>query len=242
MDTWFWNAGLAVAEEIGILKRCGFAGLALSWNARHKERMAACRDNGLAVCGIYTVIAIDAPPPAWLPALAELLKGTGAPVWLALTSKAHPRSDPAGDDPAADLTARIADLGAPVSFYPHGGCWLERVGDGVRLAKRLARPDVGVNFNQYHWMAVEKGKDLRPTLEAARPHLRAVTVNGSGLKPSILPLGEGDYDTPEIVKTAVALGFRGPFATQGYSIRTDIPRRLEASKNTWNAWTETLPR
>ena len=118
---------------------------------------------------------------------------------------------------------------------------MQRVGDAVRLAKRIARPDVGVNFNQYHWMAVEGGEDLGGTLAAARPHLRAVTLNGSGLKPSILPLGEGDYDTFAVARAAVELGFRGPFASQGYSIKTDVPRRLEACKKTWDAWTEKLP-
>lgn len=242
MDTWFWQANLAVAEEAALLKRLGCAGLALSWGAKHKERMAACRDNGLPVPGIYTVLSIDEPAPAWLPDLAALLKGSGANVWLALTSKTFKRSDPEGDAKAVDAAARVADLGIPVSFYPHAGFWLERVGDGVRLAGRLARPDVGVNFNQYHWMAVEGGRDLPATLEAARPHLRAVTLNGSARKASILPLGEGDYDTFAIVKAAVALGFRGPFASQGYSIRTDVPRRLEAARKTWDAWMETLPR
>ena len=242
MDTWFWRAKLSVAEEAELLGRLGCAGLALSWGAKHGERMSACRDNRLQVPGIYTVISIDAPPPPWLTELAALLKGGTTHVWLALTSKAFKRSDPEGDAKAVETAARVADLGLPVSFYPHVGFWLERVGDGVRLAGRLARPDVGVTFNQYHWMAVEGGKDLRPTLEAARPHLRAVTVNGSGLKASILPLGEGEYDTSGIVKKAVDLGFRGPFATQGYSIQADVPRRLEAAKKTWDAWTETLPR
>jgi sugar phosphate isomerase/epimerase len=247
MDTWFWaSPEIQVPDQVDLLKRLGYAGLALSWGVQHKERLAACREAGLAVPGIYTVVPIDDPAgPAWLPDVAAHLKGTGARVWLALTSKTHKRSDPAGDEAAAAVTAKLADLlnaaGLPgIAFYPHVGFWLERVADGVRLAKRAGREDVGVQFNQYHWMAVEGGKGLQATLEAARPHLRGASINGSGLKPSILPLGEGDYDTFAIVKALDGLGYAGSVASQGYSIKGDVPARLEASKKTWDGWMKLL--
>jgi sugar phosphate isomerase/epimerase len=247
MDTWFWaSPEIPVPDQVDHLKRLGYAGLALSWGVQHKERLAACRAAGLAVPGIYTVVPIDDPAgPAWLPQVAAQLQGTNALVWLALTSKKHKRSDAAGDEAAAAVVAKLADLlkdaGLPgVAFYPHAGFWLERVGDGVRLAKRAGREDVGVQFNQYHWMAVEGGQDLAATLEAARPHLRGASINGSGLKPSILPLGEGAYDTFALLKALDAVGYKGPVASQGYSIKGDVPARLEASKKTWDAWMKRL--
>ncbi len=242
MDTWFWGTpALRPAEQVELLKRLGYAGMALSWGMQHRERLEALRAAGLAMPGIYTPVSIDDPAgPAWLKDVADLAKTVDGRVWLALTSKTFKRSDPAGDEAAAAVTGKLAGFGARIAFYPHIGFWLERVGDGLRLAKRIGHAEVGLQFNQYHWMAVEGGKGLKTTLEAAAPHLQGLSINGSGLKPSILPLGEGEYDTYAVLKAAAAVGYAGPVASQGYSIKGEVPARLEASKKTWDGWMKRL--
>jgi sugar phosphate isomerase/epimerase len=110
---------------------------------------------------------------------------------------------------------------------------MEKVGDAVRLAGRANRPDVGVQFNQYHWMTADRGQDLKAALAAARPFLKGVSINGSGVVPSILPLGEGGYDVRPILQELAAIGYAGPVSHQGYSIKGDVPRRLAAAKQAW---------
>jgi len=133
------------------------------------------------------------------------IAGTGGWIWLSVSSTTRSPSDVAGDDVALSLVQRLADechaAGLPgVALYPHVGMWMERVGDAVRLAKRAARPDVGVVFNQYHWMVVEGGQNLAATLASAMPYLKDVTINGSETAPSILPLGQGAYDVASILR------------------------------------------
>ena len=253
MDTWFWEADNAnemdVPAQVALVKQLGFGGLALSWGAKHAERLASLKEAGLETPGIYVTAGIDAGTyPAHLKQCIEFMKGTGGLIWLALTAQKHRRSDPAGDDAALALVKQCADgcmaAGLPgVALYPHVGFWMEKVADAARVAKQADRPDVGVQFNQFHWMAADGGKELRKTLEDAAPHLKGVSVNGSAAAaPSILPLGEGDYDVRPILQALAELGYKGPVSHQGYSIKGDLPRRLAAAKAAWDDLVARAPR
>jgi sugar phosphate isomerase/epimerase len=239
MDTWFWNEKtLSIAEQVALLKKAGFAGMALTWGAQHAERIAALKEQNLAVPGCYINGQIDTGFSDSLAQCVKMLEGTRGRVWLALQSKAHKKSDPAGDDAALALVKRCADeckaAGLPgVALYPHVGMWMEKVGDAVRLAEKAAREDIGLQFNQYHWMTADGGRDLEGMLKAAKPHLLSVSINGSELKPSILPLSEGAYDVLPILRTLKALGFEGPIAHQGYSITGNVEPRLFAAMAKW---------
>lgn len=247
MDTWFWNTPeIPIAEQVAMLKRLGYSGMACSWGHQHAERMRALKEAGLRCSGVYTVISIDesggSPSSA---ELAEQLKGSGALVWLTLTSNRLGKSDAGGDEDAAALIAKIADdlnaAGLPgIALYPHVGHWLERTDDAVRLAERLARPDVGVMFNQYHWMATDGGVDLRRALVAVRPYLRGVTINGSAKTASILPLGEGEFDTFTILRALAELGYGGSIASQGFGLTGRVPERLSATKIAWDSYLKRL--
>ncbi len=223
MDTWFWQRGdISVVDRVKLVGDSGYQGLALSIGQSEGQYVAAMQGQ-LDLPGIYTPIAIDSHPNS----VVDLLRGSGGWVWLALTA-AHDRSDPAGDTQALALLNKLADeckqAGLPgIALYPHVGNWMERVGDAVRLAKQAARPEVKVVFNQYHFMASEAGQDLEQTLQDAMPYLQVVTLNGSALTASILPLNEGEYDVAPILKELVRLKFRGSVGLQGYSIGGDIP-------------------
>jgi sugar phosphate isomerase/epimerase len=242
MDTWFWASDdqIDVATQAALLKKLGYGGMALSWGSKHTERMAALREAGLETPGCYVVVSVDEPYPDHLKQTVELLNDTGGLVWLALTSTKHKPSDPAGDDAALAIVNQCADdckaAGVPgVALYPHVSFWMEKVGDATRLAGKADRPDVGVQFNQFHWMAADGGKELRKTLEEAKPYLKGVSVNGSSADvPSILPLGEGDYDVLPILQTLVEIDYRGPVSHQGYSIKGNVPERLAAAKKAWD--------
>jgi acylphosphatase len=227
MDTWFWREkGIDAPGEAALLKRLGYAGLALSWGQKHAERLRAVRDAGLAVPGIYVVADLDQDDGPLLKGVAAL----GVPAWLALTSRSRKRSDPSGDEAAASLARRWAGACPSVVLYPHVGFWMEKVSDAVRVA---AAGDVGLQFNQYHWMVADGGRDLDALLETAGPRLKGVSINGSGTLPSILPLGEGDYDVLPLARALAKRGFAGPLSHQGYSIQGRLPERLEAAMKAW---------
>jgi hypothetical protein len=83
-------------------------------------------------------------------------------------------------------------------------------------------------------MVADRGQNLRPTLEAALPFLKSVSINGSNENPpSILPLSEGTYDVAPILKSLFDLNFHGPISHQGYSIKGNLAERLAAAKQTW---------
>lgn len=235
MDTWFWREKeLDVPAQVALLKETGYAGLALSWGQLHAERFKAARDAGLGVPGIYLTADIEGPAPRHLAEAAKLIDGSGARLWLALTSKTFKRSDPAGDAAALARIAGAVDVCGPgVTLYPHAGFWMEKVPDAVRLCASAGRPEVGLQFNLYHWMAADRGADLEGMLDAARPHLRGVSINGSGKAPSILPLSEGEYDGLPLVKGLVRIGFAGPVSHQGYGIQGRLRERLAASLAAW---------
>lgn len=234
MDTWFWQRGdISIADRVKLVRDSGYQGLALSIDHGAAEYVTAMQGQ-LDLPGIYTPVALDAHPDT----VVELLRGSGGWVWLALSGP-YPHSDPAGDAKALTLLDALADeckqAGLPgIALYPHVGNWMERVSDATRLARQAARPEVKVVFNQYHWMAVEGGKNLEQTLREAMPYLQAVTLNGSALTPSILPLNEGEYDVTPILEQLVRLKFAGSVGLQGYSIGGDVPAKLVASRQRWD--------
>lgn len=244
MDTWFWlEQKLTIPEQCALLKKTGYGGMALSWGQKHAERLTALKENGLLTPGCYITVDIDGGYPEHLKQCAVLMKGTGGRVWLALTSKKQKKSDAAGDDAALAIIHACADACkeagvAGIALYPHVGFWQEKVGDAVRLCEKAKRENVGLQFNQYHWMTADGGRELRKTLEAALPHLQGVSINGSMQKASILPLSEGDYDVLPILKTLHELKYTGPVSHQGYSIKGNLAERLAAAKEKWEALKE----
>jgi acylphosphatase len=239
MDTWFWREkDLEIPAQVELLKSLGYSGMPLSWGQKHAERLQALRERKMEMPGLFAVGDVDAPAPGPLQGAVEFLRGSGSHLWLALASRKHARSDADGDESAAAFVSAMADAcksaGLPgVALYPHGGLWMEKVHDAVRLADLLQRRDVGVIFNQYHWMATEPGTSPRKRLEEAAPHLKAVTLNGSAAKASILPLGEGDYDVTPILRVLIELRYAGPISHQGFGIQGRLAERLGAAMKAW---------
>ena len=171
MDTWFWSSTGPVADRVALVQQLGYQGLALSADHQVAEYVTEMRAKGLKMPGIWLSIDTASYPTG----LVKSITGTGGLIWLSLSSQGKSPSDVAGDDVALSLVERLADecsaAGLPgVALYPHVGNWMERVGDAVRLAKKAARPEVGVVFNQYHWMVVEGGQNLAATLASALPY------------------------------------------------------------------------
>ncbi|MEE8466919.1 MAG: TIM barrel protein, partial [Planctomycetota bacterium] len=224
MNTGTGNGTLA--EQADMLAELGFAGI--GWGRRRVEEMRAELElRGLELGSVYIVLDVDQAPDPREIALADVIprmQGSDAQVWLALESGSLSPSDPAGDERAAKLLGRVADMArasqVEVALYPHTASWMERCEDALRLLDRLEREELGLCFNLCHFLQNNDSEDPAALLQAAGPRLLAVTLNGAdvggeGWTQLIRPLDEGDYDLGGLLDTLDELGFRGQLALQG---------------------------
>ena len=234
------------AEQARLLKELGYAGV--GWSpAQVPEMLAALDAEGLKMFNVYAGVEISRTnhvAPAHLVQLIGQLKGRDTALWLYVTSKTFTKpSDEAGDADAVAMLRDIADkaqqAGLKVSLYPHTWFWMERVQDAVRLAKKVARPNLGVTFNLCHCIKVGDAARISELLEQAKPYLSFVTVNGADREGDwnrlIQPLGQGSFDVAALLRTLKAMDYRGPFGLQHYGVKGDAREKLGQSMAGWRA-------
>lgn len=242
----------SAGDQAALLKELGYDGFGTSGHPG-EEFLAAFEKHGLKVFNTYLTLSFDSAKPGLDPKLKEFvprLKGHGTALWLAINgitrdgAKLKP-SAPEGDEVVVPPMRELADLaqasGVKIAFYPHTGCWLERVEDGLRLARRVDRPNVGATFNLCHWLKVEGERDPKPVLKEAMPHLFFVSINGADTGETkkmdwnklIQPLDTGSYDVAGLVKSLRELGYTGPIGFQGYGIPGDSREILRRTMEGW---------
>jgi hypothetical protein len=99
-------------------------------------------------------------------------------------------------------------------------------------------------FNLCHWLKCggDEAK-LEPLLQAAMPHLFAVTINGAegglgrkgGWNRLIQPLGSGTFDNGKLLDTLKRLGYTGPIGLQCYGLGGDAREHLTRSMKAWRS-------
>lgn len=232
-------------ERVAMVKELGFDGIGpnYSTSAELRDMLAAVDQHHLKLFAEYVGLDLDSASPV-SPQIRDTisqLKGRDAVLWLFVMSKKFKPSDPAGDERAVSVLREIADLAEPagvrVALYPHANLWVERVDDGVRLARQVNRKNVGVTFNLCHWLMVD-GKDLETRLDEAKPYLFMVTINGADAgakdwKRLIQPLDAGTYDVGRVLTELQRIGYTGPIGLQHFGIRGDARKNLERSMNGW---------
>jgi sugar phosphate isomerase/epimerase len=238
-------------EQAELLAELGYDGAGHLWLDDVEERLRTLDEFGLRLFQIYLRVDITPEKPPYDSRLKEvlpLLKGRD--VMLALLVGGMPPSDTAGDPQAVEILREIADMAAKsdtrLALYPHSGDWLEKVEDGVRLTRKVDRPNVGVMFNLCHWLKVDDEKNLKPLLTSAMPHLFAVSVNGtdsaeeihSGAGNWIQPLDSGSFDMRAFLQTLEESGYRGPVGLQCYGIGGDARDHLGRSAAAWRGLTQ----
>ncbi|MFK7849756.1 MAG: ThuA domain-containing protein [Akkermansiaceae bacterium] len=145
------------------------------------------------------------------------------------------------DDKAVAILNQIADLAEPhgveIAIYPHTGDYTETLEQGIRIARKVNRPQqVGVIFNLYHWMNVKPVRDLRTILKEALPWLKMVNLNGSAKdKAQVLPLNQGDFDIENLLSILRDLDYRGPIGLMCWGIGGDTREHLAASMTKWKS-------
>ena len=245
MDTGTKDANHATAKaQAEMLKELGYAGIGYGGFDGISEMLRELDACGLRMFAVYFGAEVNTDGYTYDPKMKEgiqLLKGRDALLWVMITSKTFAPSSPDGDEGAVKMLREIADLAEPaglrVALYPHTGCWLERVDDAVRLAKKVERKNVGATFNLCHWLNAEKGRNVKAVMELAMPYLFVVTINGAdtegGWDRLIQTLDRGSFDVGGFLATLNRLGYKGPIGLQGYGIKGDVHENLKRSMEAW---------
>lgn len=240
------DAHVPLPEQARILKELGYAGIGFTGTKRIPEMLHALDANGLKLFSIYVGASVDADKPSYeagLETAIEQLKGRDTIVWLFVTG-GTPSTDNS-DGKAVATIRKIADMakssGLRVALYPHVGCYVARVEDAVRLAKKVGRTNVGASFNLCHFLKLDDGKNLTRRLQEAMPYLFLVSINGADGGQTnamdwnrlIQPLDRGSFDTKGLLHTLHTLGYQGPIGLQSYNVPGDIRQNLHRSIEAW---------
>jgi len=235
-----------IPDKVKVLKDLGYAGVeAHLGHAQLPLWLEALDAHGLTLNAVYSVPVLEQPMDPTLPESIARMKGRATRIEMAIRSKTVKPSDPAGDAKALDLLKRVSDLcadtGPSVSIYPHTGFWTERVEDGVRLATKSGRENVGTNFNLVHWHWVKQTRPVAEVLKGAAPHLFSVTINnGDRDKRTIYPLDKGDYDLVGFMRAVKDAGYTGHVGLQCWSIKDPAEAHLARSIKRWREIRKTV--
>lgn len=252
MDTHFFTTIGSYSFDVRcqMLKELGYDATYLTlWTSAAWESLSQVQHvqqrHGLSVAAVYATWVLSegaqSPGNARIVRLAETLQGCDTiELAFARGDKGPQPSDPGGDGAAVraiDRLLRICERrGIRLLLYPHITFWLERIGDAVRLCRRVAHPQLGAVFCGYHWYAAD-GKDIAARLTSAAPYLRHANLCGTrrvwgkdGASCSIEPLDDGEMDNFAVLGLLHELGFQGAIGIQGYGVGGDVYTKLKRSR------------
>ena len=227
-------------QQARTLKELGYDGI--SYNYTTPEALAAWqaafKAQGLKIHALYIGTAFDEAQPydPRLPEAVRLLKGSDTVLWITI-HQAKATGD--HDAEAVKLVQQVADLardnGLRVAIYGHVGFYVATAEDSARIAKLVARPNVGATLNLCHEFLGGHGDQLDASIAHAAPTAMLATINGVDVvgKKYILRLDQGDFDLAGYLKKLRAAGYHGPVGLQCYSVAGDVRENLAADIAAW---------
>jgi sugar phosphate isomerase/epimerase len=216
--------------------------------------LPALKKKGLKLYTLYIKIDLDAEVP-YDENLKDYIRkwdGEVPYIWLHVHSKKYGPSDPAGDQRCMEIVSELAEFAKPsglkLVFYPHINQWLEKVSDGVRLAKKMNLDNVGTSFHLAHFLMKDETDKLKETLSQAMPYLFLVSINGADEGDThhmewpriVQPLGRGSYDVYHVLEILKELGYANPIGLQCYSIEGKAEEFLMYSTASWKSYLQKL--
>lgn len=254
MDTHFMcaNEGPSIEEQAKIVKDAGYDGYYVTARTSElqkiKDFVKASKDAGLEFTSMLTFVELDDElTDEAIQGYADTIDQLDSSTILEITITKggftnEGMGDESHDDTALEWLKRITELadakGIQIALYPHFGFWLETVSDGLRLAKKLNNPNVGVILTSYHWYRVKKeGMEI---FDEAAPYLKSVNLCGSrhweneedvanGMNPSIEPIDAGTKDIEAIFAKLKEINFTGAIGIQGYGVNAPAKEALDRS-------------
>ncbi len=234
------------AEQAKVLKKLGYQGIMYSGCGDLEKRFSAFDAEGLRIFSLYVWSKIGPNGPSYDPNLKQAIRWIkGRNVMLSLTVQGKA---PDGDAQAVKVVREIADLakesGLKIALYPHLGFHVATFADGVRIAEKVDRENVGTTFNFCHWLKEKEKENFTAQLKAAMPKLFLVSINGAdhegGWDRLIQPLDRGAFDVYSVVKKLKQYGYNGPVGLQCYNVKGDAKENLTRSMNAWKKFAERM--
>ncbi len=223
-----------------LAQELGFSGFGHPKGVTVSQRVASLEKQGLRLMLVTDQIRLDQQQPIDLAKVREVMPELAQhKTTLGVVLSGKRKADL--DDKAVAVLNQLADLAKPhavqIAIYVHTGDYAQTVGEAIRVLKKVNRPEqVGVIFNLYHWMKVDRDNDLKTVLTEAAPWLKIVNINGSADdKAQVLPLGQGDFDVSQVLAVLDEIDYRGPVGLFCYSIDGDARKHLTSSMTKWKA-------
>ena len=246
-----WNAKSDDAVYwSNLIKDSGFDGVELIGLEKVDAMLPVLKQNNLKLFTLYIQVDIDknVPYDARLKDYIKKYEGEITHLWIHVHSDEFKSSDVKGDKKCVKIISELADFaagyGVKIAFYPHAGFWVEKVDDGVRLAKKINKPNVGTVFNLCHFLKKDEKDKIAEKLKNAMPYLFLVSINGADDGDTnyfnwdrlIQPLGRGDYDVFNVLKILKELGYHNPVGLQCYNIKGQPEDSLKESVIAWKKY------
>ena len=216
-----------------LVQKAGFDGVELMGLNQVAEFIPELKKRNLKIFSLYLKIDLDAKQSydKKLKSTLQQFQGEILNIWVHIHSNKHGRSDPAGDEKCVAVLQELADftreLKVNIGIYHHTGFWCEKFSDGVRIAKKVKRANVGAVFNLCHYLRVTGSEHLEQELRNAFPYVMLVSINGADNGETqkmnwnrlIQPLGKGDFDPRIVLRILKEKGYQGAIGLQGFGIR-----------------------
>ena len=247
-QTGFANASSKAPEDlVKLVHQAGFDGVELMGLQQVERFLPALKQSNLKLHSLYLKLDLDRPDQPVDPNWSRVLREHGDDlhaVWFHVHSQEFPKSDPVGDDRCVEILRSLSDQvkpwGIKIGIYHHVGLWAEQFSDGVRVARKVDRDNVGAVFNLCHYLKTAGPSRLEQELGSAFPHVLLVSINGAddgetqsmGWDRLIQPLDQGSFDVARVLRVLKAHHYDGPVGLQGYAIREKpedfFPRSVDA--------------
>ena len=233
-------------EQAKLLADLGYAGIGYTGCDQIPDMLQALDKYGLQMFSIYVAAKVGEKGPSFdpgLPAAIQALKGRDTLIWLTVQGQIDDQ-----DQQAVKAVQEVADLaqaaGLRVALYPHVGFYVSSTEDALRLVHKADRKNLGVSFNLCHTLQLGQEARIPEILQAARPHLFVVSINGAdhegGWDRLIQTLDRGAYDNFALLSLLEKLEYRGPVGLQCYNVQGDIRDNLTRSMSAWKQLTGRL--
>ena len=241
-------------KQVELIKNAGFDAIEINQIDSFEGMKAALDQHDFK--GAYFYIKVKLEQPYLDPRLEnyiQQLKGSKtiiAPYIVSESKKFSPSSTDA-DTLVIRLIKQIAlwskksDL--QVAIYPHFGFYVERTDHALALVKEINIKNVGLSFNLCHWLATTSSNErleIKQHLKTLLPYLKMISISGANdlitkqkniWVDYILPLGQGSFDTYNLVKFLVIdLKFKNPIGVQCYNIKGSKTELINTTIQAWN--------
>lgn len=245
------NAPVGFEAQAALVKRLGFDGLAGHQEDNYYVLRAAMDKVGIEMPEMYIAMNIVEGKITYHEELKNIMEHSrdrDLLVALHLHAEEYTGRSGEADELFIDGIRELSDFAAPlnieIAIYPHVNFYCETVEHALNLAESIDRKNAGITLNLCHLLKVEGEEGWETKALAVLPNLFMVSINGAESGPTkdmdwdklIQPLGEGSFDTYELVKLLKDNGYDGKFGLQCYNIKQDCELALTKSMLTWKEY------